>query len=136
MHKLRNFAYGADYCRMSIDPAAEVRLGLLLTFVSFICSVVVYGTSADGIREMFLADLLRKFPQHKALHCYLLLSVWILLLIAGVYKSLEPKPRVSEPLVTGELFHNLAVDVKTKKIFKICNLPDGISLGDEGTFIL
>lgn len=90
-------------------------------------------------RQMLLADLLRlrmHVPQHKALHCYLVLSVWILLLIGGVYKFLEPKQKAAEPAVTSDLFVNLAIDVKTKKIFRLCNKPEDISVGDEGKIIV
>lgn len=70
---------------------------------------------------------------NKALHCYLLMTVWILLLVAGVYKFLEPKQKLPEPAVnTAELFHNLANDIKTRRIFKICNFPNDIVDGDEG----
>lgn len=88
---------------------------------------------------MLLADLLRLHmyvPQHKALHCYLILSVWILLLIGGVYKFLEPKQKSLEPTIPSDLFVNLAVDVKTKKIFKLCNQPEEIFVGDEGSFFI
>lgn len=52
--------------------------------------------------------------------------------MAGIYKFLEPKQKVFEPIVQTELFHNLALDVKTKKIFQICNFPADINEGDEG----
>lgn len=78
-------------------------------------------------------DMLRmSLSQNKALHCYLLLTVWILLLIGGVYKFLEPEPPIAGPHLTTELFHNLPYD-KTKKVFRICNFPSDISEGDEGT---
>lgn len=83
-----------------------------------------------------LFDLLRLLRQRKPLHCYFFLSVWILILIAAVYKFFDPKQKISEPVVAGELFHNLELDVKTKKIFKVCNLPDGIYAGDEGSNFL
>lgn len=78
-------------------------------------------------------DVLRLPAQNKALHCYLLMSIWILLLIAGVYyKFLEPDQRLPDPAVTTELIQSLTFDVKTKRIFKICNLPNDIVEGDEG----
>lgn len=92
-------------------------------------------TAAAVDPQMLLADLLRLHmyvPQHKALHCYIILSVWILLLIGGVYKFLEPKQKPVEPTVATDLFVNLAVDVKTKKIFKLCNEPEDIAVDDEG----
>lgn len=72
-------------------------------------------------------DILRK-----PMHCYVLLSIWILLLVGGVYKFLEPKPKYSTSTIGTEQFHNLVLDVKTKRIFKICNLPDDIKGGNEG----
>lgn len=80
-------------------------------------------------------DIFRKPMQSKALHCYILLSIWILLLVAGVYKFLEPKQKLPTPAIATELFHNLALDVKTKRIFKICNLPEEITVGDEGILV-
>ncbi|KAJ8951593.1 hypothetical protein NQ318_020470 [Aromia moschata] len=74
-----------------------------------------------------------RMPQNKAIHCYLLMSVWILLLIVGIYKFLEPKQKLLEPSSSpAELLSSLSVDVKTKRIFKICNFPEEIILGDEG----
>lgn len=73
-----------------------------------------------------------KMP-NKALHCYLLMIIWILLLVAGVYKFLEPRQKLPEPAVSAELFHNLANDIKTRRIFKICNFPNEIADGDEGS---
>ncbi|CAH0564791.1 unnamed protein product [Brassicogethes aeneus] len=79
-------------------------------------------------------DVLKLPAQNKALHCYLLMSVWILLLIVGVYyKFLEPSRRLPEPASTTELFQSLTLDVKTKRIFKICNFPDEMGEGDEGS---
>lgn len=68
--------------------------------------------------------------QHKVLY---VVVIWILILIAGIYKYLEPRRRALEPVVAAELFHNLAVDIKTKRIFKLCNPPREIVTGDEGT---
>lgn len=81
-------------------------------------------------------EILRMPYQQKAFHCYLMLSIWILLLVAGIYKFLEPKPKLIEPSVTVELFENLALNVKTKKIFQICNLPQEIVGGDEGKYLM
>lgn len=81
-----------------------------------------------------MTDGTRKLISSRALHCYILLSIWILLLVAGLYKFLEPQQKLSSAVSDADLFHNLAVDVKTKRIFKICNLPDQIEVGDEGIF--
>lgn len=76
-----------------------------------------------------------RFPgQQKALHCYIIMSIWILMLVAGIYKFLEPHQRSApEPSVNTDPSHNLEFDVKTKRIFKLCNQPHEISDGDEGT---
>ncbi|XP_018577324.1 2-phosphoxylose phosphatase 1 [Anoplophora glabripennis] len=76
---------------------------------------------------------LLRMPQNKAIHCYLLMSVWILLLIVGIYKFLEPKQKfLDSPTVATELYSGLSVDIKTKRIFKICNFPDELETGEEG----
>ncbi|KAL3273968.1 hypothetical protein HHI36_015390 [Cryptolaemus montrouzieri] len=77
-------------------------------------------------------DLMHMPFPNKASHCYVLMSIWILMLIAGIYKFLETKQTLPDPTVATELFHNLAIDVKTKRIFKICNFPREITAGDEG----
>ncbi|KAK9888029.1 hypothetical protein WA026_000311 [Henosepilachna vigintioctopunctata] len=77
-------------------------------------------------------DLTRMTLPNRALHCYILMSIWILLLVAGVYKFLETRETIPEPTVTAELFQSLAIDVKTKRIFKICNFPNELIAGDEG----
>ncbi|XP_050305286.1 2-phosphoxylose phosphatase 1 isoform X2 [Anthonomus grandis grandis] len=77
----------------------------------------------------------RLVSQSKALHCYLLLSLWILLVIAGVYNYFDWHKNDSEFLLpaTTELFHNLGIaGVKTKRIFRICNFPEEIYQGEEG----
>lgn len=76
-------------------------------------------------------EIFRIPSQQKALHCYIMLSIWILLLVAGIYKFLEPKQKL-EHVATTDLVQNLALDVKTKRIFQICNLPSEIEAGDEG----
>lgn len=80
-------------------------------------------------------DVFRIFRQRKPVHCYFVIVFWFILLITAVYKFVRPK-RAQEPVVSGELFHNLALDVKTRKIFTICNLPDDIRDGDEGNLDL
>ncbi|KAF5270655.1 hypothetical protein FQA39_LY01393 [Lamprigera yunnana] len=69
----------------------------------------------------------------KPMHCYILLTVWILLLVGGIYKFLEPKPKHSVPVDVAR-YHNPLIDIKIKRIYKICNLPENIAVGDEGIF--
>lgn len=85
---------------------------------------------------MLLADVLRlRLAQHKAgLRCYLVLSLWILLLVGGAYKFLEPraKPLEASSTAAGDPFVSLSFDVKTRRIFGLCNRPEEIKAGDEG----
>lgn len=74
-----------------------------------------------------------RMPQNKAIHCYLLMSLWIILIIIIIYKFSEPKRKILESDAgPTQQFSSLAVDVKTKRILKICNFPDDIEQGDEG----
>lgn len=72
--------------------------------------------------------------QNKALHCYLILSFWILLVIIGLYKFFDWNKEDIEPVgATTGIFNNLGIiDVKTRRIFQICNFPEEIYQGDEG----
>lgn len=78
---------------------------------------------------MFLGPVRLPYQQKALL---IVLIIWLLIVIAGVYRYLEPKQKALEPVVTSELFHNLAFDVKTKRIFKICNPTQEITTLDEG----
>lgn len=73
--------------------------------------------------------------QSKALHCYLILSIWILVVILVLYKYFDwAQDDTDRVHITTELFSNLGIaDVKTKRIFKICNFPEEIYQGDEGS---
>nr|CAH7726073.1 unnamed protein product [Callosobruchus chinensis]CAH7764242.1 unnamed protein product [Callosobruchus chinensis] len=74
-----------------------------------------------------------RMPQSKAIHCYLLMTAWIFLIIIGIYKFIEPKEKLVEPILeTTYTWNRLNVDVKTKRIFRICNFPEDISPGSEG----
>lgn len=92
------------------------------------------------VNEPYHIDIsmtLRLVSQNRAVHCYLILIVWILLVIAGIYKLLDKKEtNASFAPVTTELFHNLGVaNVKTKRLFKLCNFPEEIYQGDEGEYL-
>ncbi|XP_012282578.1 2-phosphoxylose phosphatase 1 [Orussus abietinus] len=86
-----------------------------------------------------LAEMVRLSYQHRAFYCYVILSVWIFLLVAGMYKyigvdeksSLQGRTSGSE-LSIREFPRNFKPDVKTKKIFRFCNLPSDILQGTEG----
>ncbi|CAG9865444.1 unnamed protein product [Phyllotreta striolata] len=75
---------------------------------------------------------LLRIHQTKALHCYILMTLWILLIVVGIYKFLESKQKLTETEVSSASYTNLALDAKTKRIFRICNFPEDISTGDEG----
>ncbi|CAG9817601.1 unnamed protein product [Phaedon cochleariae] len=73
-----------------------------------------------------------RMPQNKAIQCYLLMSLWILLIIFGVYKFMEPQQKILDTtLKPTQLYSTLESDGKTRRIFKICNFPEDISPGDE-----
>lgn len=81
---------------------------------------------------------LKLSSQHRALYCYLILSVWIFLLVAGMYKyigneetSTTLKPTVNE-IPNRNFPKNLKPDIKMRRIFKLCNPPEEIASGSEG----
>lgn len=74
-----------------------------------------------------------RMSQNKAVHCYLLMTIWILLIVIGIYKFTESKEKnIVSTLKPVENFSNLKLDIKIQRILKICNLPDDIEQGDEG----
>lgn len=78
---------------------------------------------------------LRLIKHHRALNCYVILSVWILLVIAGIYKFLDWTPKVIEttPASITETFEaSGSSGGKSKRIFRLCNFPEDIDQGDEG----
>lgn len=96
---------------------------------------------AQFVNERYHTNIsmtLRLVSQNRAVHCYLLLIIWILLVIAGIYKLLDKKEtNASFVPVTTELFHNLGLaNVKTKRLFKLCNFPEEIYQGDEGEYFV
>ncbi|XP_047108074.1 2-phosphoxylose phosphatase 1 isoform X1 [Schistocerca piceifrons] len=76
--------------------------------------------------------------QHRALYCYLILSVWIFLLIAGMYKYIGNEDGTAAVKSTeneisrGSSVKILKPDIKTRRIFHLCNPPEEISVGSEG----
>ncbi|XP_014473129.1 PREDICTED: 2-phosphoxylose phosphatase 1 [Dinoponera quadriceps] len=86
-----------------------------------------------------LAEMVRLSYQHKAFYCYVILSVWIFLLVAGMYKyiGVDEKTSVQTRVLSNdfslrEFPRNLKPDAKTKKIFRFCNLPHEIVADTEG----
>ncbi|PNF23838.1 hypothetical protein B7P43_G13724 [Cryptotermes secundus] len=76
--------------------------------------------------------------QHRALYCYLILSVWIFLLVAGMYKYIGNEDGISalkhtdNDIPMRSFSKNLKPDIKTRRIFKLCNPPEEIAIGNEG----
>lgn len=86
-----------------------------------------------------LYEIIRLTTQHRALHCYILLSLWIFLLIAGLYKFLEPsQTHRSKPfdLPRSETLQISKSGLKAKRIFKSCNRLEDLIPDAEGTQIL
>uniref|UniRef100_A0A1B6EF73 2-phosphoxylose phosphatase 1 n=1 Tax=Clastoptera arizonana TaxID=38151 RepID=A0A1B6EF73_9HEMI len=83
------------------------------------------------VPRMLLPSVLTKLKvQHRALSCYLLLSIWLFLLIGGMYKYIGTGDviKLSNNDVTYHSFsHNIHPSVKTKNKFRICNSPQDIS---------
>lgn len=81
-----------------------------------------------------LYEIIRLSTQHRALHCYVLLSLWIFLLVAGLYKFLEPtqKPKPFD-LPRIESMQSYKTGLKTKRIFKSCNRLEDLLPHSEGT---
>ncbi|KAI4485302.1 hypothetical protein M0804_006807 [Polistes exclamans] len=86
-----------------------------------------------------LAEMVRLSYQHRAFYCYVILSVWIFLLVAGMYKYIGVDERISRQSKTlnndisiREYPRNLKSDIKTKKIFRFCNSPNEIKTDAEG----
>ncbi|XP_015113288.1 2-phosphoxylose phosphatase 1 [Diachasma alloeum] len=85
-----------------------------------------------------LVEMVRLSYQHRAFYCYIILTIWIFLLVAGMYKyigtdeksSLQSKQ--SSDLPIREFARHLKPDVKNKRIFKLCNSVDDINIGAEG----
>lgn len=71
--------------------------------------------------------------QNKAIHCYLLMTLWILLIVIGIYKLTDSKERNLESTIKPiESFNSLKVDIKIQRILKLCNFPAFIEKGNEG----
>ncbi|CAL7942547.1 unnamed protein product [Xylocopa violacea] len=86
-----------------------------------------------------LAEMVRLSYQHRAFYCYVILSVWIFLLVAGMYKyiGVDEKSSIQTRILGNDVSirefpKNLKIDVKTKKIFRSCNPPSEITAETEG----
>lgn len=80
---------------------------------------------------MFLNSV--RLSQNRAIHCYILLTVWILLIVIGIYKFTDKNEKVFESTIKPiEPFDNLRLDSKVQRILKICNFVEEIEQGNEG----
>ncbi|XP_055639700.1 2-phosphoxylose phosphatase 1 [Toxorhynchites rutilus septentrionalis] len=89
---------------------------------------------------MLLREIARFSLQHRTLYCYLILSIWIFLLIAGMYKYIGSMENSYSILGSKSFFHRqqqLLLEeqerIRAKKMNDIdCNHPPMIGLGEEG----
>ncbi|XP_055541958.1 2-phosphoxylose phosphatase 1 [Wyeomyia smithii] len=89
---------------------------------------------------MLLKDIARFSLQHRTLYCYLILSIWIFLLIAGMYKYIGSIENSNNALSSKNFLYkkqHLFLDKqdfeRTKKIdIDVCNHPLTIGIGEEG----
>ncbi|XP_067010672.1 2-phosphoxylose phosphatase 1 [Anabrus simplex] len=87
---------------------------------------------------MLAALTMKLSSQHRALYCYLILSVWIFLLVAGMYKYIgieEPGSALkhaANEVPMRKFNRNIKPDIKMRRIFRLCNPPEEIGIGNEG----
>ncbi|KAL1139806.1 hypothetical protein AAG570_006783 [Ranatra chinensis] len=89
--------------------------------------------------SLFPSYIFRLSLQHRALYCYLVLSVWIFVLLGGMYKyigreddSLNILKLTVTDITTRTLTQSIKPDVKSGRVIKVCNAPKEILLGSEG----
>lgn len=84
--------------------------------------------------------MIRLTSQHRALYCYLLLSVWLFLLLGGMYKyigsedtALSAGAKYPGNDFTTQSFSNyIHPDIKTRRVLKVCNQVKDIKPLTEG----
>ncbi|EAT34717.1 AAEL013070-PA [Aedes aegypti] len=88
---------------------------------------------------MLLREIARFSLQHRTLYCYLILSIWIFLLIAGMYKYIGSIENSNSVLSSKNFLYKkqqLLEDHERARSKKIndddCNHPPTIGLGEEG----
>ncbi|XP_031623417.1 2-phosphoxylose phosphatase 1 [Contarinia nasturtii] len=82
---------------------------------------------------MLLRETIRFFSQHRTLYCYLCLSLWIFLLIAGMYKYISTAD--SQSIFSAHQYQPFAVEdemTKLKKLQTDCNPYRTIVRKDDG----
>lgn len=76
--------------------------------------------------------------QNRALYCYILLTLWIFLLIAGMYRYVGTEennvPSVKQiPDISTKAFsRDLKPNIKAKRVLRQCNLPADMMVDEEG----
>ncbi|XP_058819689.1 2-phosphoxylose phosphatase 1 [Topomyia yanbarensis] len=89
---------------------------------------------------MLLKEIARFSLQHRTLYCYLILSIWIFLLIAGMYKYIGSIEDSNSVLSSKNFLYKkqqLLLEeqerIRAKKINDdVCNHPPTIGIGEEG----
>ncbi|XP_043270434.1 2-phosphoxylose phosphatase 1 [Venturia canescens] len=86
-----------------------------------------------------LAEMTRLSYHHRAISCYAVLSIWIFLLVAGMYKYIGDEETNSMPgkplgsvLPIREFPRQMKRDVRNQRVFKFCHSPEDIPVGSEG----
>ncbi|KAK9507568.1 hypothetical protein O3M35_007395 [Rhynocoris fuscipes] len=90
--------------------------------------------------SFFSSFILRLTVQHRALYCYLILSLWILILLGVMYRyiglendSLNLLKHHTTEINGGGTTKNLFPFLKLPSLIKVCNPYEGISAGSEGS---
>ncbi|XP_063695470.1 2-phosphoxylose phosphatase 1 [Culicoides brevitarsis] len=91
---------------------------------------------------MLIKDVVRFSSQHRTLYCYLILSIWIFLIVAGMYKYMGVSDPSSNFMTTNGFYASDATMSSSKKDQenykrhkmheKDCNPTEVISAGDDG----
>ncbi|KAI5755942.1 hypothetical protein M8J77_020774 [Diaphorina citri] len=76
--------------------------------------------------------------QNRALYCYILLTLWIFLMIAGMYRYVGTEENISSgirqvpDIPTKTFSKDLKPNIKTKRVLRQCNLPEYMEADEEG----
>ncbi|KAL1464907.1 hypothetical protein WDU94_004512 [Cyamophila willieti] len=75
--------------------------------------------------------------QNRALYCYILLTIWIFLMIAGMYRYVgtEENNMLSSgklPDIPIQTSRNFILNTKAKRVLRQCNLPEYMTTDEEG----
>ncbi|KAK3929270.1 2-phosphoxylose phosphatase 1 [Frankliniella fusca] len=82
--------------------------------------------------------MIKLLSQHRVLYCYLILSVWIFLMVGGMYKYIGTEDGAqgykhsSNDIFVRGFPKDLKPEIKGRRIYRLCNPPEDINLGSEG----